>query len=152
MSVYSHARYLPRCGRYFVRPSTSSACSKIAFSPALLRRALQLKIRCNLDAIVFRNFYCSHITIKQRRKLGQATGGEVDDNPWVTVLRDRPLMEDPHYEDDAQYWHVITTKEFDMSAYDAESTSPLRWVIARHRALIRRDAPQILTLSRSSSL
>lgn len=45
---------------------------------------------------------------------------------WVTILRDRALMEDPHHEDDAQCWHVITVDEFDRDAYDAESTAPLR--------------------------
>lgn len=48
--------------------------------------------------------------------------------PWVTILRDRALMEDPHHEDDAQFWHVITTDEFDREAYDAESAAPLRCV------------------------
>lgn len=50
----------------------------------------------------------------------------MDDDPWVTILRNRPLMEDPHYEDDAQFWHVITTEEFDQEEQDAESTEPLR--------------------------
>lgn len=50
----------------------------------------------------------------------------MDDDPWVTILRDRPLMEDPHYEDDAQFWHVVTTEEFDQEEQDAESTEPLR--------------------------
>lgn len=82
-----------------------------------------------LDAIVFRNFYCSHITIKRRqqqRGTAAATGGGKGGDPWVTILRDRPLMEDPHYEDDAQYWHVVTADEFDREQFDPESTAPLR--------------------------
>ncbi|CAM9447427.1 unnamed protein product [Laminaria digitata] len=92
------------------------------------------------DAIVFRNFYCSHITIKRRRPRrqqqlldGAKTQTEksgvtsiIDDDPWVTILRDRPLMEDPHYEDDAQFWHVVTADEFDQDEHDFESTEPLR--------------------------
>ena len=35
-------------------------------------------------------------------------------------------MEDPHYEDDAQFWHVVTTEEFDQEEQDAESAEPLR--------------------------
>lgn len=81
---------------------------------------------------MFRNFYCSHITIKRRQKpLGTAaaTGGGKDGDPWVTILRDRPLMEDPHHEDDAQYWHVVTADEFDRELFDPESTAPLRSAI-----------------------
>lgn len=88
-----------------------------------------------LDAIVFRNFYSSHITIKRRRQRFDpetaanstaAAGGALDGDPWVTILRDRPLMENPHHEDDAQYWHVVTADEFDWEGSDAGSTAPLR--------------------------
>lgn len=88
---------------------------------------------------MFRNHYCSHITIKRRRQLldpetaptsATATGSGIDGDPWVTILRDRPLMENPHHEDDAQYWHVVTADEFDREKYDAESTAPLRSAIA----------------------
>ena len=78
-----------------------------------------------LDALVFRNFYCSHITIKQRQQL------EAED--WSTILLDRPLMEDTHQEDDAQHWHVIATDEFNKN-YDADLASPLRYPL-----LIRSD-------------
>lgn len=95
----------------------------------------QRKRTQRLDAIVFRNFYCSHITIKRRRQRVDpetaatstaAAGSGTDGDPWVTILRDRSLMESPHHEDDAQYWHVVTADEFDREEYDAESTAPLR--------------------------
>lgn len=89
----------------------------------------QRKAGRRLDAIVFRNFYCSHITIKRRQQnfnTAAATGGGKDGDPWVTILRDRPLMEDPHHEDDAQYWHVVTADEFDRDEFDPESIAPLR--------------------------
>ena len=97
-------------------------------------RTKQMESPRRFDAIVFRNFYCSHITIKRRRRRQQQLNGAkpksggktMDDDPWVTILRDRPLMEDPHYEDDAQFWHVVTTDEFNQGEYDAESTEPLR--------------------------
>lgn len=57
-----------------------------------------------------------------------AAGGGKDEDPWVTILRDRPLMEDPHHEDDAQYWHVVTADEFDRELFDPESAAPLRSV------------------------
>lgn len=92
--------------------------------------------RTRLGAIIFRNYYCSHITIKQRWEsngnIGAAAtcggiGGTVESDPWVTVLRDRALMTDPHFEDDAQDWHVITVEEFDQGKYDADSTAQLRY-------------------------
>lgn len=92
--------------------------------PALCPARRQRGLPPRLDAIVFRNFYCSHITVKQRQFDGQTSGMAGD--PWVTILRDRPLMKDPHHEDDAQYWHVVTADEFNLEAYDTELTSPLR--------------------------
>lgn len=95
-----------------------------------------------LDAIVFRNFYCSHISIKQCRagrnaKVGAAAtnrpGGSatLESDPWVTILRDRALMENPHFEDDAQDWHVISVEEFDQELYDPDSMAPLRYIVDR---------------------
>lgn len=89
---------------------------------------------------MFRNFYCSHISIKQRRDFdiaGEAERGAnysaardnssgIESEPWVTVLRDRAIMEDPHYEADAQDWNIVSTEEFDSEQYDASSTAPLR--------------------------
>lgn len=76
---------------------------------------------------MFRNFFCSHISIKQRRECGEAAGnGKARCDPWVTVLHNKPLMEDPHYEDDAQDWHTVTAEEFDQEVYDAHSAEPLR--------------------------
>lgn len=78
---------------------------------------------------MFRNFFCSHISIKQRRPvhgLGASSRG-FDDNEWVTVLRTRALMKDPHYEDDGQHWHVLAAKDLDQDLYDADSSQPLRW-------------------------
>lgn len=86
----------------------------------------QLQSPPGLDALVFRNFYCSHITIKQRRQLDGTSGVENEAGAWSTVLLDRPLMEDPHHEDDAQHWHVIAVDEFSKE-YDADSPSPLRY-------------------------
>lgn len=96
--------------------------------------------RRRLSAIVFRNFYCSHISVKQRRdpSVGTSFGtvrGIIDIDPWVTVLRDRALMEDPHFENDAQDWHVLTVEEFDQEQYDTTSTAPLRYVAVRRTVL-----------------
>ncbi|CAM9707690.1 unnamed protein product [Scytosiphon promiscuus] len=95
----------------------------------LERKSTERKSGRRLDAIVFRNFYCSHITIKRRRQdvdTAAVPGGGIAGHPWVTILRDRPLMEDPHHEDDAQHWHVVRAEEFDHDEFDPQSTAPLR--------------------------
>lgn len=54
-------------------------------------------------------------------------------------------MENPHHEDDAQYWHVVTADEFDREEYDAESTAPLRSasrISCLHRLLQMFGRPQ----------
>ena len=46
------------------------------------------------------------------------------DDEWVTVLKPRRLMRRPHQEDDAQMWHVISTREFEP-AFDRERITEL---------------------------
>lgn len=105
---------------------------------------------------MFRNFYCSHITIKRRRQRFDpeiaatstaAAGSGIDGDPWVTILRDRPLMENPHHEDDAQYWHVVTADEFDREEYDADSTAPLRSASLAYSSGMSFSHRSLLTLS-----
>ncbi|KAG5190961.1 hypothetical protein JKP88DRAFT_275006 [Tribonema minus] len=50
---------------------------------------------------VFQNYYASHVTLRVQR------GGASDAFDWETVLDRHPLMRDPHYEGDAQHWHVL---------------------------------------------
>ncbi len=57
----------------------------------------------DLFCIQFRNYYSTWLTVKQR---------EHDDTRWRTVLKRHRLMEDAHYEDDAQDWHSIKVSEF----------------------------------------
>ena len=54
-----------------------------------------------------------------------AGGGE-----WVTVLKPHRLMRWCHREDDAQMWHVISTREFE-SAFDRRSRVIVRRAPAR---------------------
>ncbi|CAM9108588.1 unnamed protein product [Hapterophycus canaliculatus] len=112
----------------FIGPLVQSRHIKpcpIYFEVSFLESKSQRKDMWRLDAIVFRNFYCSHITIKRRQQHAKTAAG-IDRDPWVTILRDRPLMEDPHHEDDAQYWHVVRAEEFDQEEFDPQSTAPLR--------------------------
>ncbi|KAL9641543.1 hypothetical protein ABK040_013464 [Willaertia magna] len=50
-----------------------------------------------LAFIVFRNYYCSHITIKHQTKSGT----------FVTLLSNYKLMQNPNFENDSQDYHRI---------------------------------------------
>ena len=51
---------------------------------------------------MFQNFYTYSITIRQ---LFGEKGAK--DAKWKTVLRNYKLMKNPHFEGDAQNWHII---------------------------------------------
>ena len=55
-----------------------------------------------LSYIMFQNFYTYSITIRQ---LFGEKGAK--DAKWKTVLRNYKLMKNPHFEGDAQNWHII---------------------------------------------
>ena len=56
-------------------------------------------------------------------------------------------MENPHHEDDAQYWHVVTADEFDREEYDADSTAPLRSASLAYSSGMSFSHRSLLTLS-----
>jgi hypothetical protein len=56
----------------------------------------------DLFSVQFQNYYCTWLTVKARER---------DDTRWRTVLKRRRLMEDAHYEDDAQDWHSVKVSE-----------------------------------------
>ena len=58
--------------------------------------------------LVFQNFYCHQITIKQF--CGKSSNDMKDDKMWRTILKNYTLMQNPHYETDAQNWHIIGTE------------------------------------------
>ena len=58
--------------------------------------------------IIFQNFYCHQITIKQFA--GKNASDRKDEKNWKTILKNYTLMENPHYETDAQNWHIIGTE------------------------------------------
>ncbi len=60
-----------------------------------------------LSYILFQNFYTYSITIKQG--FSAASGGPVA--KWKTILRNYKLMKSPHFEGDAQNWHMIKTEK-----------------------------------------
>ena len=60
--------------------------------------------------ITLQNFYTYAITIKQFiAPAGSSNPREEmkEDKNWVSVLKNYHLMQDAHYENDAQNWHII---------------------------------------------
>ena len=58
--------------------------------------------------LIFQNFYCHQITIKQFT--GKIANDRKDEKNWKTILKNYTLMENPHFETDAQNWHIIGTE------------------------------------------
>eukprot|EP00831_Metopus_contortus_P026400 TRINITY_DN22481_c0_g1_i1.p1 TRINITY_DN22481_c0_g1~~TRINITY_DN22481_c0_g1_i1.p1 ORF type:complete len:204 (-),score=28.94 TRINITY_DN22481_c0_g1_i1:66-677(-) len=74
-----------------------------------------------LSYIVFQNFYTYSITVKQ----GFLASETSSTYTWKTVLRNYKLMKNPHFEGDAQDWHIIKTEQFN-SKYDRKNLKVLR--------------------------
>ena len=55
--------------------------------------------------LIFQNFYCHQITIKQFT--GKNPNDRKDEKNWKTIVKNYTLMENPHFETDAQNWHII---------------------------------------------
>ena len=58
--------------------------------------------------LCFQNYYCHQITIKYFT--GKAGGDRKDEKQWKTLLKNYTLMKNPHFESDAQSWHIIGTE------------------------------------------
>jgi hypothetical protein len=73
--------------------------------------------------LIFQNYYCHQITVKQFT--GKNSTDKKDEKNWKTVLKNYTLMENPHYETDAQNWHIIGTELFNQK-FDRRSLKHLR--------------------------
>jgi len=75
------------------------------FGPQIVE--LTLERPSIIAAIRFRNFYVAKLSVDLR------TGNS---ERWITVLRDHSLMADPNLEDDAQFYHQLSSSLWpDMS-------------------------------------
>jgi hypothetical protein len=134
------------CKLRYAWPSIAALTMQIVFAAAygvLEARdgdtaIVALLLLCNLQldpntAFIFQNFYCSHISIKQLQQRSQSSSSSScseslhrnEQQQWVTVLPPYALMASPHYEDDAQHWHVLPVSAL-TAAFDAASAAPLR--------------------------
>jgi hypothetical protein len=75
----------------------------------------------DLFSIQFQNYYCTWLTVKARAR---------DDTRWRTVLKRRRLMDDAHYEDDAQDWHSIKISEVSRLYNQLKLMAPLSTVFS----------------------
>jgi len=69
----------------------------------------------NLDYLMFQNHYTGFITVKQvfpKQHQDLSAGRKSDAYLYVTVLKKYKLMQNPHFENEAQNWHIIPTKLF----------------------------------------
>ena len=64
--------------------------------------------------LLFQNYYTAAITLKQQQQ-----------ERWVTVLRSHKLTNAPHFENEAQNWHLLTATTF-SSEFEPENFSKLR--------------------------
>ena len=57
----------------------------------------------------FQNFFCHAITVKQfiAPDSGASREEMKKEKNWVTVLKNYKLMQDAHFENDAQKWHIV---------------------------------------------
>ena len=76
--------------------------------------------------IRFRNYYCATLTIKQLY-----TDETASKERWRTVLSETKLMQDPHYEDDAQAWHYIKISDFKQSSFVPDVRLPFRFYVSQ---------------------
>ena len=80
----------------------------------------------NVGSIRFRNYYCASLKIKQLYK-DEATGKD----RWRTVLNEKKLMQDPHYEDDAQAWHTVHISDFNKNNFIQDVNYPFRFYVSQ---------------------
>eukprot|EP00976_Prorocentrum_cordatum_P100783 1192370-Prorocentrum_minimum.AAC.2 len=74
---------------------------------------ISLDKRSRVQLLAFRNFYVASITVKVKTY----TDSDGVSQDWTPVLTDFVLMNDPHYEDDAQMDHVVNLVGLDPSIY-----------------------------------
>lgn len=75
-----------------------------------------LSTSARLGLLLFQNYYTSAITVKQR----------LDSSlQYVTVLKDYRLMASPHFENDAQNWHLLSASQFN-SKFNSTQCKVLR--------------------------
>ena len=74
---------------------------------------------------MFQNFYVASITIKQYKGVGSSKAELDKPENWKIVLSNYKLMNNAHFEGDAQNWHIIGKELFNEN-FDMENLNILR--------------------------
>ena len=102
--------------KYTIKQADTTVSNKVATKP---QRPCQhyIDITFNKDNeisffsyLTLQNFYTHAITIKQFVAPANSNNVREDmqeEKNWVSVLKNYTLMQDAHYENDAQNWHII---------------------------------------------
>ncbi|GAB5365419.1 hypothetical protein AAMO2058_001056300 [Amorphochlora amoebiformis] len=77
--------------------------------PVLVYYEVKFGSPVQVGFLCFRNFYCASISVKG---LAYIEEGKAN---WKIMIRRHPLMKDPHFEDDAQDQHIISSQQFEES-------------------------------------
>mmetsp|Transcript_18583 Transcript_18583/g.16461 ORF Transcript_18583/g.16461 Transcript_18583/m.16461 type:complete len:208 (+) Transcript_18583:19-642(+) len=75
--------------------------------------------------IILQNFYVASITIKQLIADSESKVNQDNAENWKTILPNHKLMENAHYEGDAQDWHIVGVDLFNDN-FNYENLSILR--------------------------
>uniref|UniRef100_A0A7S3JF62 Uncharacterized protein n=1 Tax=Euplotes harpa TaxID=151035 RepID=A0A7S3JF62_9SPIT len=75
--------------------------------------------------MLFQNFYVASITIKQYKGENETKAELEKAANWKTILPNYKLMNNAHFEGDAQNWHIIGTELFNEK-FDRSDLSVLR--------------------------
>lgn len=64
-----------------------------------------------IEEITFKNYYTAYVTVRLLRRIP----GQEAPAKWCTVLRDLPLMDNPHTERGSQDYYSIHRTQVDSS-------------------------------------
>ena len=58
--------------------------------------------------------------------MGKNAADRKDDKNWKSILKNYTLMQNPHYESDAQNWHIIGVESVSIIAFFEINTSGIK--------------------------
>ncbi len=61
--------------------------------------------------------------------MGKNSNERKDNKQWKTILKNYTLMQNPHFETDAQNWHIIGTELFNINKFERRTLKCLRIIL-----------------------
>eukprot|EP00483_Globobulimina_turgida_P005594 UN05604 len=96
--------------------------------PCVIYQEIKFTEAINIEFITFRNFYCAFVTIHKYNDKHETN--KMDE--WITILSKHQLMENGHFENDAQDSHIIHNSQFiknESKSDETNKTSALRFYL-----------------------